>query len=477
VRPALDPQGFVDYHTFRFVPGPHTMIRGVEKLKAAECGVVTAGALQRWKYWSPWKVRPTAHVRASAGARAGRLRNDLFDAVCCQAATQVPSGILLSGGLDSTALLAIHRHIFGHAPDTYTISFTPPRGQAKRSEYDEADYAEEVAGWYQSRHTHEQVSARQVLDMLPRIVADLDEPVADPTAIPLWFACRMAHEAGVKVLFSGEGLDELFGGYGVYQQVRWLRALQMLPVTLRQSLSNFLARFELPGSGVMRRSTRPVWDWYQGVGGLFSSHERKALFLQPVQKWLGSYDPDCHMHRCLLQSNAIRTPDVLTQMMVFDFCTWLPENTLIKSDKVSMAHSIELRVPFLDRRVVEYAWSLPVDDKVHGRTGKWIVRRALSGIVPPFVLRRQKAGFPVPLTAWMFGEWKEFAWDTLLNPRSVTRQYYRGDAIARLFNIEPAQRRRAARLLWAMITLELWIQHLQMTSATGFDLPSCALSK
>jgi asparagine synthase (glutamine-hydrolysing) len=377
----------------------------------------------------------------------------------------VKSGILLSGGLDSTAILAIHRQSFQEVPDTFTVAFAAPRQYARTHEYTETMQAREIAQRYGSTHSSACYSAQEVLDQLPNIVASLDEPIADPTAIPLWFAVRMARQSGVKVLHSGEGLDELFNGYQVYQQSHWLNALARVPEGIRRMVFSVLSRFELSGRGLLARSLAPVSEWYQGVGSVFSAEEQEKLFQGHILNDLRSSSrPQEYVRDMIFPA---RDASTLTQMTYFDLLAWLPENTLVKSDKISMAHSVELRVPFLHEGVVDFAMEMDDSDKLRRGVGKWIVREALREVVTPDVLRRPKVGFPIPLTAWMFGEWKDFVLSNLMDANAHTCGMYKRDYVEGLFLVPDKERRRAARQLWTLLSLELWYQYVYTDRSIG----------
>jgi len=493
--------GLALYHTFRFVPGTYTVLDKIRKLPPGHLAVIQHGRLQLRSYWQPFvgsggridtatdRNSETAS-RGAAGSlwRASIQRSKLlaqeiqhaqellFDAVQSQVAPAVKASVLLSGGLDSTALLAMMQKATGQAQHTLTVGFERPRGFAERREYSELDQAQSVADAFHSHHQAELYSAAEVLERLPEIIRDLDEPVADPTAIPLWFVSKLAKEAGNRVVFSGEGLDELFNGYDVYRQVRWNQRLQWIPQAVRSQALDLLQRSGLPGQGALRRSLQPLWAWYQGIGGTFSQREQRNLFTDnPLLQRVLNIDAQEYVRTFL---HARSQDSQLAQMTYFDVFAWLPENTLAKSDKISMAHSIELRVPFLDKRLLEYALALPDIVKLRGKTGKWIVRQAVKEFVPAEVLARRKAGFPVPISAWMFGEWKEFAQSTLFSPHAVTRDLYRPTEIVRLFKTEEKHRRRAARLLWSLLVFEIWFQHTktqaqsnQHSRAGRFSIP------
>jgi asparagine synthase (glutamine-hydrolysing) len=457
VNTTFDSRGFSAFHAFRFVPACDTLVKGIQKLAPGQCLTLRKNSLTVASYWSPQEVVRQPQPIRSRRERASVLRDRLLESVKSQATTDVQTGLLFSGGLDSTGLLAMHHHLFGQVPPTFTVSFDRPKQYVDASEYSELEYANQIAAVFEAKHTAECYSPSEVLQHLPSIVAALDEPIADPTAIPLWLACRLAKQSGVKVLYSGEGLDELFSGYKVYRKKYWLQALHLLPEGLRRIGSSGLNTLRLPGAGLMQHSLTSPAEWYQGVGGIFSSGEWTSILSEAALDKYRDTDPQAYVRHMMDQVND---KSVLTQMTHFDVCAWLPENTLVKSDKISMAHSIELRVPYLDSRVVEFALQAPDGDKLRFGKGKWLVRRALADFVPPLVLRRKKAGFPVPLTAWVFHEWRDFILSTLLDANACTHGLYNVKKIEQLMNSPTKAQGRAARQLWALLTLELWYRHV-----------------
>lgn len=454
-------RALIQYHAFRFTPREQTIYQGVYRVPPGHYAVVREGAIRITPYWVPRFGTSSSNVgRDRSHASPHRLREAMFAAVNRQRAPEVNSAVLLSGGLDSSALLAMRRTLFEEEPQiAITIAFERPALGGQTEEFSEIPHAAAVALACGADHLVEVVEAGAALAALPRIVADLDEPIADPTAIPLWFAAKLAHASGCKVVYSGEGLDELFAGYAVYGQDRWTQALSSVPSGLRRALRDGLSRAGWQGAGVLDRSLRDVAEWYQGVGGLFTDIERaELLHLVPEAP-----DPVRSVVARLMDSAGASSSR--RRMLHFDLLAWLPDNTLAKSDKIAMAHAVELRVPFLDSEIVDFALSCSDIDKWR-QDGKHIVRRALAGVVPPMVMRRKKVGFNVPISAWIFGEWREFARETLLSADARTRGLY-GDTLSALFASPDHRRERSGRLLFAALTLELWLRQTSSTWRAG----------
>ena len=481
----LNVSALASYHELRFAPAPYTLVERIEKLPPAHYAVIHGRQLRVQGYWKPTlmtsidvdsSVKPARQASDSSPTapvvshlttdveKQQHVRGLIEDAVNAQRADGVKSSVLLSGGLDSTLLVALQTKLFGTAPNTITVSFKPPASanQYVSTEYDEHSYARQVADLFGCEHRAEEFDANETWDLLPQIVSDLDEPIADPTALPLWFASRLAHRSGHRVMFSGEGMDELFAGYSLYRQTYWLRALNAFPKNFRQGLYEFLKDARWPGTNLVEHSIKPVTEWYRSIGELFDTDEINRLFAQELRdaaKTAPRHWSASTITRFLHLSDHARTNiDPLQQMLLFDCVHWLPENTLTKSDKISMAHSVELRVPFLNERLFEYALSLPAKDKMRRGVHKFIIRKAFQDVIPYDVLHRPKAGFPVPITAWVYGEWHDQIRDLLLSPDAVTKDMYQRQMVESLLSSSPDAQRRSARLLWSLVTMELWLK-------------------
>jgi asparagine synthase (glutamine-hydrolysing) len=455
----MDLKALSEYHGFRFVTAPHTIVNEIKKLPPAHWALVSDGQMTIQKYWSPQSATQINDSRSPENLL------DLFEqSVINQEAPEVKSGLFLSAGLDSSALLAMQTKYYEKQPLTFTVGFEKPSEWANRLEYDELHEAARTAEIFGAEHYSQRFSAQSVLSELPKIIASLDEPIADPTAIPLWLVSKIAREAGCKVVYSGEGLDEIFYGYSVYNVANWLEFLGKFPTGVRRFALRWVNKLGISGKGVLERSLWPISEWYQGIGGAFTRHEKERLFTATA--WGHGQLPVVQAMSPILQSLDTPSGSVLKKMADFDFHAWLPDNTLAKSDQVTMAHSLELRVPYLDHPIIEYAQRLPSHQKRRGKVGKLAARQAFHEILPEEILKRPKNGFPVPITAWIFGEWKDFIGETLLHSGSFTRDLYKKNEIEKLMATETGKRKRAGRLLWTLLMLEMWLNaHPQVNLA------------
>ncbi|BCB83388.1 hypothetical protein Psuf_007010 [Phytohabitans suffuscus] len=339
----------------------------------------------------------------------------------------VPVGAFLSSGIDSTAIVALARE-FNPSILTFTVGFDVDG-------YSEIGVAQDSARHLGVTTIPTVIGPQDMMDALPKIVWHLDDPVADPSLVPLYFVAKKAAEQ-VTVVLSGEGSDEFFGGYTIYREPLSLNALQRLPDPMQRGLravSRALPR-GVKGKSFLERGTTRIEDRYYGNARMFAEAEKREL----MRRNDGS-----------VRYTDVTAPiyaecadlDDVTKMQYVDLHTWLRGDILVKADRISMAHSLEVRVPFLDREVFEVASTLPVELKLPPRSNatKYALRRALDGVVPPPIVNRRKLGFPTPTRVWLRGEMYEWARDLLATSgagdlldlayaRNLLEEHRRGEA-------------------------------------------------
>jgi asparagine synthase (glutamine-hydrolysing) len=325
---------------------------------------------------------------------------------------------------------------------------------------DELAYARLAAEALGAEHHEYHLTAEQFRDCLPDLVYQLDEPLADPTTIPLYFLSRLAREH-ITVVLSGEGADEILGGYGIYPRMQLIESLQRRSPLLWAGLASGL--WPLAPNEITRRYLRflgqPLSARYRGVsrgvaGELFSQLLPGTTWPPPVL--------DAVFDRYY---GAVEHASPLNRMLYVDTKTWLPDDLLLKADKMTMAHALELRVPFLDYRLVELAAGLPVSLKVKGGVGKVLLRRAMRGVLPAPILDRPKKGFPVPTRAWFRGPLAGFARDRLLDPRSACRTCFEARAIERLWRQHTRGEGNWEQEIWTLLVFEHWHERLREATA------------
>ena len=445
----IDLDALEAFLAFNSIPSPQTIYRDARKLPAGHLLVWEPGADPHVeRYARPAPVAAT-DVRREPGAQlAIELRSRLRDSVRAHLMADVPVGVLLSGGIDSSALTALAAQESGERVRTFSIGF------AERS-FDELERARQVAARYGTDH-HELVLRPDAAELLPPIVAAFDEPFGDSSALPTYLVSRLAAQH-VKVALSGEGGDELFGGYETY--VADLLAARVGPGV--RALAPIVGR--LPASSRGRVSLdyrakrfvaaahRPALEAHHGWKEIFSPDARAEL-LAPDRR--AANDP-VEVLRARYAETAGAEP--LARLQDVDLGVYLVDDLLTKTDRMSMAHSLELRVPFLDPVVAELALALPTGQKVRGWAKKRLLRRAIAPFVPRAIARGRKKGFSIPAAAWLRGELEPFAREVLAPDRVRRQGLLRPAAVTALLDAHVAGRADLSRQLWGLMALSLWL--------------------
>ena len=438
---ATDLRAVWEYLAYRYVPGPGTLFQGVRKLPPGTTAVWERGALKEERYWKP-DCSPHPAGRPPRDL-AGDLLTRLDEAVKLQMVSDVPYGAFLSGGIDSSTIVALmSRH--NSLVRTFSVGFRDGR-------YSELAYAAEVARHFGTQHQEIVVSHSDLIDRLPRLVACRDAPVSEPSDIAInMLACEAARS--VKMVLTGEGSDELLGGYPKHVAERAVRGFQLLPGALRHRLIEPLAN-ALP-YGFRRAKTAianlNIEDWrerYVRWFGALSSAERDRLAVLRVN---GTPVP----HGPPFDADPRASP--LQRVLYFDQTSWLPDNLLERADRMTMAASIEARVPFLDHEFAAFASSLPDRCRVRGLRGKWILRQAVRRLLPERILARPKVGFRVPVNDWFRGGMRGYLLEHLQSAASRTRQYYDARVLDGVLADHVGGKHNHEKLLWALLNLELW---------------------
>jgi asparagine synthase (glutamine-hydrolysing) len=380
VRRTVDSIALHEYLRYRYVPGPRTMFEGIRKLQPGHFLRVRDGAVDVRQYWDlPLDGETLAPEQAER-----ELRERLQECVSSHLVSDVPLGVFLSGGLDSTVVTGLMTQGLGGPAESFSV------GYDSAAHEDERPFAQLAAERFATIHRAQALDPGEFWEHLPRLIWHMDEPVADPAAVPLFFLSKFARQF-VTVLLSGEGADEVFAGYAIYQKMLWLErahgARPLLgplgPLARGRKLRRYLDWAQLP-----------LEQRYRGVSSVFGPREAGRLLLTPAAQWSDGDDTAAEYY------DRTARLDPLRRMLYFDLKTWLPDDLLVKADKTTMAASVELRVPFLDHTLVEWAWRLPSGLKLRGGTGKYLLRQATRDIVPPRILTRSKKGFAIPLSEW-----------------------------------------------------------------------------
>lgn len=448
-RPVFNRAILPEFLANRFVSGEETFFEGVRALSPGHTLTWSAGGGVRLRRY--WQVRaedgpmPMSFEQAVGDVRAG-----LFDAVRSHLMSDVPLGLFLSGGIDSSALAGIMCSMAREPIQTFSVGFD-------ETEANELPYARTAARFARAEHREVVVSPREFFETLPRLVWHEDEPIAFTSSVPLYFVSRLAREH-VKVVLTGEGADELFLGYNRYRVTAWNARLgrayrRVIPSGVAASIPNGLGR--IPGAA-RRYLERSFLALPPGPRSLF--FENFAVFSGAMQRMLLTDPRLVAEHDPYAKSLAIfeQAPgSMLGRMSVTDLQTYLVE-LLMKQDQISMAASIESRVPFLDHPLVERVLTVPDRYKLRGWTTKAVLRAAVADLVPPDILRRRKMGFPVPIGRWLRGPFWSVVEEFVLGKRALARGWFSPTFLRTLAGEHRAGVREHGDRLWLLITFEIW---------------------
>jgi len=450
VAAAPDGDAIGHYLTFGYVPGALSALRGLAKLPPAHYLLLHEGRLEvrRW-----WDVRFLPKRRESEADLEAQLLELLEESVRMRMISDVPLGALLSGGVDSSLVVALMKRVGGGRVRTFSIGFEEPR-------YDELPHARAVAHHLGTEH-EDFVVRPDAAALVPRLVWHYGEPFADSSALPTFLLSEMTRRS-VTVALGGDGGDESFAGYDRYRAALLAGFSDVLPRAVRRAVAGAAARFAV-------------------VGGPKSLLHRAHRFLEVLSRdprrryaaWIVYFDQQRKLDLCtpeyleaharhdsldLLDEAFARSdaPSIVEGAQHFDLQLYLPDDLLVKVDIASMAHSLEVRSPLLDHRVVEFAASLPEHLKMRGSVQKRILKRISRDLLPASILQRSKMGFGVPIDRWLRSELRDMAGDVLLSPRALQRGYFRPERVRALFEGHVSGRALEHFRLWNLLMLELW---------------------
>ncbi|UCG11657.1 MAG: asparagine synthase (glutamine-hydrolyzing) [Deltaproteobacteria bacterium] len=438
------------YLAYGYVPAPHTIFQHIYELPPGHILTVQDGQMQLEEYWDI-SYPNAADLRLSQQEIVAHLQGLLEESVRLRLLSDVPLGAFLSGGLDSTAIVAYMTNLMDQPVKTFAIGF---EGEPS---FDELEYARLVAREFRTDH-HEFVVRPDTIDLLPKLVWHHDQPFADSSAIPMYQVSKLTREH-VTVALTGDGGDELFAGYERFAAARLADGYGRLPQYVQGVLSRLL--HSLPEStsyrSFVRRARRfvesaplPLPERYLGWAGIFHTS-----FIRELLADAASIDPQTHF-----QGYFRKVPDVdpIAQLLYVNAKTYLPGDLLVKTDRMSMANSLEARSPFLDHKLLEFTASIPSSLKLRGLTTKYILKKALNGRVPRLIVKRKKHGFGVPVSHWFRTSLKDFVGEVLLSSRAEGRGYFRAHAVRRLIDEHQSGKRDYGHQLWALLTFEIWHQ-------------------
>jgi asparagine synthase (glutamine-hydrolysing) len=402
IRAELDEPALYHFLAFNDVSPPQTMFRGINKLRPGHVLSVGPAGVERDEPY--WEVSYDEDLPQGEAELAEHVEQALRRSVRYQMVSDVPVGIFLSGGVDSSAVVGLMSEVSGGPVRTFTIGFDNAPG------YDERDHARRIAEHFRTDHHERIVTREEIVEFLPRIVEVFDEPLADATSIPIWFLSQLARQSDTKVILTGDGSDEIFCGYRNWLRYHRLQgvfgALGALPGFARRGLAAAAGLFDEDSAAreILGRAARRQEFFWGGAGGMKDSTRRQVLSQAFAGRMAGF---DLHGHVADFRRYFLRVSPPERQASIVDWMVFVglkdivPNFYMYRADRLGMAHSIELRVPFLDHHFVRTALSVPARWKVHGGEPKFILKRALEKLVPREALYRRKQGFCVPLELWM----------------------------------------------------------------------------
>jgi asparagine synthase (glutamine-hydrolysing) len=468
LQAEIDLEALHQYLTFLWVPDPKTMFKGIEKLEAGHYAIFKNGILSITEYWDITYPPAGTEYLLDEKEILLQVRERFRNAVRRQMISDVPIGAFLSGGIDSSSIVAMMAQLDGEPVQTYTVTF-PRKYRRGETTLDDPRVASAVAKRFGSHH-REIVVEPEVTELLPRLVWHMDEPVADPAIITAYLICREARRT-VTVLLSGVGGDELFAGYRKYCAHYWAKVYRRLPRLLRQEIiepavgrvpafrgTAFKGFVRLIKKMIRSGSLSPR-DAFLMNSTYFDEAQKGMFYTQRIISELHGRDP-WQQHSKYFE--RVAHADFLNQMLYLDTKAFMASLNLTYNDKMSMASSVEVRVPFLDWEFAEFvARNVPPHLKLKGflhPTTKYIFRKAMQGILPKETLSKPKAGFGAPVDYWLAEDLREMVEDLLGESDLRKRGLFRPKAVRRLIEEQRAGREDWSLQIWQLLTLELWMQ-------------------
>jgi len=474
----LNEPALYHYLTFLTTPAPSTLFAHINKLPAG-CLLTcdSRGEVQVRRYWDAIVTEPNPIIEAGEDAIATELLRLLRASIEKRMMSDVPFGVFLSGGIDSTANVALMSRLMSQPVRTFTVGFEDYPA------YNEIDEARFVAETYNTDHHEVVIGQQEFLDFLPELIFHQDEPIADPVCVPIYYVARLARETGTEVIQVGEGSDELFCGYRDY--VRYMkmdrlvwRHLTSLPAWMRRLASSVgQALLRVHGDGLpsvwhkmapdaLRRLAAGEELFWSGAFVIDEVHKRRLFTPSAYDRLSRGADADGEYSSHQVVREALdcllaRKPqaDLLERMIFQELKLRLPELLLMRVDKMTMATSVEARVPFLDHKLVEFAMSLPSDMKYRGGQTKYILKRALKGVIPDRTLNRRKVGFGAPINEWMLDRLGSFVESSLFGASLRKRDVFDYGFIGRILQAHRTGKANFSFFLWSLLNLSLWYEH------------------
>lgn len=438
----VDTTAVWDYFSYRYVPAPATLFLGIRKLMPGCYAIWKKGVLVERCYYQPLD-REVCVGTSLPTDPVGAFLDKLEEAVEIRMIADVPFGAFLSGGIDSSAVVGLMSRHSVQPIKTFSVGFS-------ESGYSELGYAKTIAEQFKTDHHELVVSQEHLMQHLPTLVRFRDAPVAEPSDIPIFLLAKEARRT-VKMVLTGEGADEFLGGYPKHVYERYAGLYQAIPGFVRHGILEPLVqtlpyRFRRAKTAIVNLGLERFEERMPRWFGALSDTERRDLVAlsQPISS------------KSNVQFNSSPKNSALRRILYFDQTSWLPDNLLERGDRMTMAASLEARMPFMDHELAAFMSGLPDKYRVRGHTTKWILREAMKRLLPGAILQRPKVGFRVPVNEWFQGPMRDYLYEHLTSSTSFTKEYYQLKMLEKVLADHVAGRQNHEKLLWSMLNLEIW---------------------
>lgn len=450
VKKEIDFEALDDFLTFQCILAPKTIFKGIKKLLPGHILVCTPEKIETKEYWDLSFSKLNNKKEEYYIERLSELLND---AVKCRLISDVPLGAFLSGGIDSSSIVALMSEILGRSVITSSIGF-------KEQKFNELEFSRSVANQFNTKH-YEHIVNPNALEVLRKLIWHFDEPFADSSAIPTYYVSKMTREH-VTVALSGDGGDEVFAGYRRYYYDRLENQLRIVPEFLRKYLIGSLAKVypkadRLPqflrGKTFLTNLSLSPERGYMNTRSTFKYEMKDRLYSEDIKKRLGDYDSFSILDYYFKKAD---TDDSLSRIQYVDIKTYLADDILTKVDRMSMANSLEVRCPLLDHKLLEFAATIPSDLKLKGKISKYIFKKCMKEKISKEVFTRKKWGFVVPIGYWFRNNIKEMVEEILFDSKTQMGEYFNPTYIRRMWNDHLSGKRDYSANLWCLLIFELW---------------------
>ena len=442
-KPGVNMQMFDAYMSVGYTPTENTLFQGIFKLKPGHSMTIANGQVTTKQYWD---LKFDRQQDLGEAYYIEKTRELLEDAVRLRLRSDVPLGVFLSGGLDSSAVVSIMHKQGIENIKTFSVAWD------SGSLYNETPYARQISKLFNTEHHEYIISPDDFLDFIPTYIWHMEEPVTEAAAISLYYCAKVAKQH-VTVVLSGEGSDEVFGGYPIYRYMQALEKYRQMPAFIRKGIINpMLNRLGGKWAKYTTLSNLPIEARYQGVS-FYDQGLKNSLYTEEMRQSVAQHTISNTLEEFYRPNQG---SDIQTKMQYLDVKTWLVDDLLIKADRMSMAPSLELRVPFLDHRLMEFSATIPTKYRLKKGITKYVIKKAMEGYLPNEIIHRKKMGFPTPLAILFKGDLKDYARQILDSDKFHSRGYFNPGRIRNVLDEHTSGSADHHKVLWQLVVLEEW---------------------